>query len=198
MTYNSKVLALATSHQRDGNTETLLDRMIEGMKESGATVEKIFTPDLDISPCRACNSCLKTGRCIINDDYQVLYEKFLSLDRIVFTSPLYFMNLCSQAKVIVDRTQCLWSMKNKLKYNPFTENRISHRKGVLISCGGTKGKHLFDCVRLTMKYFFDAIYMDFWGYLCVSQADERGAILNHPERLEEAFQLGKNFVAEEN
>ena len=188
------VLAMATSPRRGGNTERLLDRMIVGMEDAGGVVEKIYTPGLDITCCKEINSCYNNGRCIINDDYTILYDKFLSYHRIVLASPVFFMNLCAQAKLIIDRSQCLWAMKYILKQCPFSEEELKLRKGFLISCGGTKGEHLFDCVRKTVKYFYDALFMELWGDLCVPRIDKYGAILQHPEILDKAYQLGKRFI----
>ena len=192
--YRPTVLALATSPRRGGNTETLLDRMIEGMKEVGAVVEKIYTPDLNISGCRECNACYKEGRCVVKDDFQILYDEFFTHHRIVLAAPVFFMNMCAQAKLVVDRCQCCWAMKYVVERKPFDEETEKLRKGVLLSCGGTKGKHLFDCIRKTTKYFFDALYMEFWGDLCVPRIDGRGAILSKPEILDEAYELGKRFA----
>ena len=88
-------------------------------------------------------------------------------------------------------------MKYILKQCPFNEEELKQRKGVLISCGGTKGEHLFDCMRKTVKYFYDALFMEFWDDLCVPRIDERGAILQNQEVLDEAYRLGKRFITEQ-
>ena len=52
------VLAFAASPRRHGNSETLLDWVLEAMaREEGVAVEKIVVPEVDIRPCRGCNVC---------------------------------------------------------------------------------------------------------------------------------------------
>lgn len=66
----------------------------------------------------------------------------------------YFFQCSSVGKVMIDRCQSLWAKKYILK---LPVSPIVDRKGIFISVAATRGKKLFDGVRLTVKYFFDAI-----------------------------------------
>jgi hypothetical protein len=48
---------------------------------------------------------------------------------------------------------------------------------------------------MTMRYFFDAIDVEYSGSLLFSGVDERGAIKDHPSALKEAFEAGVRFVS---
>ena len=63
-------------------------------------------------------------------------------------------------------------------------------KGYLIGVGATKGKNLFTGLDLVAKYYFDALDMSFEHSLHAWGVDEKGAIKNFPELIEEARQLG--------
>ncbi|GAG48230.1 unnamed protein product [marine sediment metagenome] len=45
-------------------------------------------------------------------------------------------------------------------------------------------------VRLTMKYWFDALEMTCFANLFVNQVDAAGDVLKHPRAMKEAFRLG--------
>ena len=52
------VLAFACSPRRGGNSETLLDWVLDTMKKDpDVQVEKIPIVDADVNPCKGCNAC---------------------------------------------------------------------------------------------------------------------------------------------
>jgi multimeric flavodoxin WrbA len=187
-----QVLGIMGSPRRQGNTEILLDRALAGAKEAGAEVEKVVVSQLKISPCREIYACLKDGNCAIKDDMQLLYDKLLEADHIIFASPVFFYSITSQAKAIVDRCQALWIRRHVLGMEK-EDNQI--RRGVFISVGATRGKRLFDGALLTVKYFFDAIGVEYSGGLLIRGIDSKAQIREHPTALQDAFRLGQQLVS---
>ncbi len=59
-----KVLGIAGSPRRGGNTETLLDWCLGAAEAQGAEITKIRLCDLDLNPCRACDACRAEGVCV--------------------------------------------------------------------------------------------------------------------------------------
>ncbi len=186
-----KVLGIMGSPRRQSNTETLLDKALEGATEVGAEVEKVAVSELEISPCREIYACLKDGHCAIKDDMQRLYEKLLEADHIVFASPIFFYGITSQAKAVVDRCQALWVRRYMLGIGK-EDSRI--RRGAFISVGATQGKRLFDGAVLTVKYFFDAIGVKYAGDVLIRGIDGKAQIKEHPTALQDAFHLGQQLV----
>jgi len=186
-----KVLGIMGSPRRQSNTEILLDRALAGAEEMGAEVEKVVASELKVSPCREIYACLKDGRCAIKDDMQWLYEELLEADHIIFGSPIFFYGLTSQAKAIVDRCQALWVRRHVLGMGK-EDNRI--RRGVFISVGATRGNKLFDGATLTVKYFFDAIGVQYADDLLIRGVDGKAQIKEHPTALQYAFRLGQQLV----
>jgi len=188
-----KVLGIMGSPRRQSNTEILLNKALEGAREAGAEVEKVLVSKLKISPCLEIYACLKDGNCAIKDDMRLLYEKLLEADHIIFASPIFFYGITSQAKAIIDRCQALWVRKHVLGMGK-EDKRV--RRGVFISVGATRGAKLFDGAVLTVKYFFDAIGVKYFGDLLVRGIDNKGQIREHPAALEDAFRLGQELVRE--
>lgn len=60
----TKVLGIAGSPRRGGNTETILDEVLRGAADVGAQTEKFVLAEKEVNPCRACNSCSRTHVCI--------------------------------------------------------------------------------------------------------------------------------------
>ena len=75
-----KVLVLAGSPRKGGNSDLLCDALIRGARESGNNAEKIYVQDLKIGSCRACYGCRGTGRCVQKDDMDTLLEKMIAAE----------------------------------------------------------------------------------------------------------------------
>ena len=188
-----KVLGISASPRVEGNSDLLLRQALAGAEAAGAETEYIRLRDLNIAPCIECNSCYKSGACVVEDDYQMLSSKMLEADRLIFATPIFFMTVCAQAKALIDRCQCLWAKKYVLKQPLITGDR--DRRAMVIAVGGTKSKKMFDCVRLTFKYFLDVLEMNYAFNLFVSKVDAAGEIKQHPTAMDEAFRLGRELAS---
>jgi multimeric flavodoxin WrbA len=186
-----KVLGIMGSPRRQSNTEILLDKALEGARESGTDVEKVLISKLKISPCLEIYACFKDGNCAIKDDMQSLYDKLLEADHVIFASPIFFYGITSQAKAVIDRCQALWARRHVLGMGKEDKRE---RRGVFISVGATQGKKLFDGAVLTLKYFFDAIGVKYSGDLLIRGIDKKSQIREHPTALQDAFRLGQELV----
>jgi multimeric flavodoxin WrbA len=185
-----KVLGIMGSPRIKGNTDVLLDQALEGARSQGAEVEEIIVDKLNIAPCREYYGCIKDGNCVIRDDMDEVYPKLLSADSVIIASPMFFYGLSAQVKALIDRCQALWARKHILKQNL----SASGRKGAFIAVGATKGKNLFNGSILTVKYFFEAIGVEYCDELLVRGVDQRGEIREHPTALADAFELGKRLA----
>jgi len=191
-----KVLGISSSPRLKGNSDLLLREALAGAESVAAQVEYLRLCDLNISPCVECNSCYKTGRCRIEDDYQMVMSKMLDADRLIFATPIFFMNVCAQAKILIDRCQCLWAHKYVLN-KPLITGSGRDRRAMVIAVGGTKSKKMFESIRLTMKYYFDVLDMRYVANLFVNKVDDCGEIKKHPLAMKEAYRLGSELVASE-
>ena len=110
-----KVLGINGSPRIGGNTDILLDKVLEGAESRGAQTEKVILNRLKFSPCQECENMRDDGTCLVEDDMQPLYKKIGEADAIVLASPIFFGSLSAQTKMMVDRFQCLWRAKYILK-----------------------------------------------------------------------------------
>ncbi|MCX5679166.1 MAG: flavodoxin family protein, partial [Candidatus Omnitrophica bacterium] len=110
-----KVLGILGSPRRGGNAERLLDKALEGAIACGASAEKISLNELTIRPCQECGGCDDTGECVIVDDMSMIYSSVDKADCIILASPIFFGELTAQTKAVIDRFQCRWVKKYRLK-----------------------------------------------------------------------------------
>ena len=188
-----KVLGIYGSPRKGGNTDLLLDRILEGAQAAGAEVESIYARKLKMSGCIECGSCDDTGECAVHDDMDTVYPLLQEADVIFLASPNFFYNVTAQVKLLIDRSQAMWS-KRLLEKTPAQRRKYDGGKGYLICVGATKGKNLFVGVELTAKYFFDALDMSYEEGLLLDRIEAKGEIKKHPDVLEQGFNLGKSAV----
>ena len=184
-----KVIGIAGSPRRGGNTDLLLAEVLRGAASKGAEVKTIVLNDLTITPCQHCDACFKKGICRIKDDMQDIYTELEQADRIVLASPIQFTGVTAQMKAMIDRCQSLWARKYVLKIPPLSTGR--ERKGFFISVGGRRAKNLFEPALMMIKTLFIILDISYAGELLFSGVDEKGAITKHPDALQQAFLAGQ-------
>lgn len=188
-----KVVAVYGSPRKKGNTGLLLDGFIKGLEipssKSGADIEvkKIVVCDLDISPCRGCRNCSRTGECIVDDDMQGIYKELVEADFLAVASPVFFTTVSGYLKALIDRCQRFWSLKYEHKKKIITKKR----KGIFISTAGSGFKDIFDCPRKVIRAFFDVLYVDYLCDFVFNNVDAQGDILKNTEAMDALFSFGK-------
>lgn len=187
-----KVLGIAGSPRRGGNTDLLLDEVMKGAASRGAEVKTIILNNLKITPCQHCDACLEAGNCRTQDDMQMVYRELEAADRIILASPIQFMTVTAQMKAMIDRCQALWARKYVLKIPPLGNRR--ERKGLFISVGGRKVVNLFEPALATVRALFNTLDITYAGDLLFRGVDEKGAITKHPDALQQAFLAGQKLV----
>ena len=189
-----KVLGIAGSPRRDGNTDHLLNQVMAGASSQGAETKTVILSELNIAPCRHCDGCIKTGKCVVDDDMQWLHLDLREADRIVLASPIFFMGVTAQTKAMIDRCQALWVIKYILKL-PVAINPGKERKGIFVSVGGTKLRNLFEPALATVKSWFTTLDISYAGEVVFSGIDERETIHLHPTASKDAFAIGQKLAA---
>lgn len=187
------IVAFNGSPRKGGNTETLLKSVALGVEQAGGTMDIVRLSELNISPCIGCGGCTKTGKCVVIDDMQPLYDKVLAAQRIIIASPIYFYALSAQTKMFIDRLQALWSRKQLMKAK-HTWHPDPDRKGYLLAVAATRGPRLFEGPKLCAQYAYDAIGFTYAGDFLVRGVDRAGEIKKYPEKLKEAEEFGRNIV----
>jgi multimeric flavodoxin WrbA len=194
-----KILAFAGSPRRHGNSETLLDWVLESMiADPEVVVEKVPLDEANINPCKGCNACEKLNKCVQRDGLDIYHDKIIAADIILLSSPIYCMGIASQAKALIDRAQVFRSRKYVLKLPIVPPERKGKRLGVFLSTAGQNWSFVFDAAVPSVKCFFHVIDIrdaDI-SYLMINGVDDKGAIDLHPTARTDASNLGKSLIAE--
>lgn len=143
----------------------------------------------DIRPCLGCDFCV-SGKCVQQDSMEEIYGKLKSADILVLSSPVYFYGLPSHVKAIIDRCQLFYNKKYRRK----EKWRQQPGTGILLVCGATSGKQLFDGISLCVRYWFDAIDFEFSGKVVVRGVDKPSAVKKQIKALDEVRELARSVA----
>ena len=164
-----KVCAIYGSNRRRGNSELLLDKLLEGIGEQEVEVYRVYAPLVNAAHCNACDACYHTGSCIKKDEMQEVYRHFEEADLVVTATPVYFHTVTSELKKIIDRCQAVWAGKYIVKDSHFSKKK---RLGYTIcTAGRPEHKSFFDCTIKVMQLFYHCINTKNQGELLVADVD---------------------------
>lgn len=190
----AKVLAVVGSPRPGGNSDLLTGSFLTGARERGVeSVEIIYLNQLNLRPCQGCDGCATDGICIIADDMQEIYRQVQTASGVLLASPIYFEGLSAQAKIFIDRFQCWWQAKYRLK-KPFVE-LAQNKAGFVLCTGALHRKDFGDNVEAVSRVFFHSINYHFGGFLCLQGLDRKGEIEKDTAALLAAYEAGKKFVS---
>ncbi len=103
-----KCLAIHSSPNKDGLTESLAQAVLDGFASEGGETEMIRLNHMEIKPCLACErgwGPCRQGNCTREDDFEEIRGKIRETDVMVFVNPVYFGDLSESAKRFLDRLQ---------------------------------------------------------------------------------------------
>ena len=187
-----KVLGICGSPRKEGNTDILLDKALEGAGAGGAETEKIRISDLDIAPIQQSEyeEVNAEGLSVVDDDMDAVFKKIRQADAVIVASPVFFGSLSTQTKMMIDRFQCVWLSKAIHNKDIFPDKI----EGAFICVAATARKDFFENSRSIVRHFFATINAEYKGELFCPECDKRGAVLERAGCLEEAFELGRKLV----
>lgn len=184
------IAAIYGSGRVNGNSETLLNEALDGAEDDGYDVHRLYLRDLIINACQNCGKCNTYGVCQnVEDDMKQVYELIDRADLILVSTPIYFCNVASQVKAMVDRAQQYWVRTHVLKHPPVR----TERKGGFVACGGFKDDRFLACTEQVMRTWYFTMNIEYKGCFFAPGLDEYGAAQKRPDILEKAAEYGRKF-----
>ncbi len=100
------ILGIVGSYRKSGNTDILVNKVLQGAREHGIDTQVIYLADYNIKDCIGCEGCKPSCRCLLHDDMDCIYAMLEQADGIVLGSPTYFYNVTGIVKIFLDRLYC--------------------------------------------------------------------------------------------
>ena len=181
-----KVVAFNGSPRRDGNTYTLLTKVLDPIQAAGIETEIVQIGGQLVHGCAACLTCrTKTpGRCVFEDDFvNDCADKCRQADAIIIGTPTYYSDVSTEVKAFIDRVGYVLGPEGALKHKPGCAVAAVRRGGAT---------HAID----TINHFFmlNNMYIVCGTYWNMGYGRNKGECLNDAEGLKNMLALGENMV----
>jgi multimeric flavodoxin WrbA len=140
------IVGIFGSMRRNGNSEWMLNSLLDSAKAEGSDVKKIFLRDFKhFEWCKGCDAChMNGGNCVIKDDMQQIYPKLLESDIMVLGCPNYFKGVCALTKNFMDRTNAFVRVKPR---------RLLGKYAIGMCVGGEELEDTQHCIDQLMRFF---------------------------------------------
>ena len=176
----NRVLILASSPRRGGNSDRLCDEFLRGAAEAGHDAEKIFLRDRTIGYCTGCGACSRDGKpCPQRDDAAEIIDKMVRADVIAIATPVYFYTMAAQMKTLIDRCCARYTEISGKEFYLLLTTAEEEREKMLRTADTFQG--FFDCLEAHLRatVFGTGVW-------------HAGEIAGHPA-LREAYEAGKGI-----
>ncbi|MBU2536299.1 MAG: flavodoxin family protein [Chloroflexi bacterium] len=190
-----KVLGIVCSPRKNGNTEILVKEALDSAHKLGAEIEMIKVSDVNIMPCDGCETCDITGECKIEDDMQGIYTKLLQSDGIIIGSPVYWLGVTAQAKIIIDRTFVFRRgrrLRNKVAGAVVVARQVG-ASNAFSELNDFFGLHRMIPARSMGPRTEEELAKE-WGGGVIAYADKPGEVINNQQAMARAQSLGVAMV----
>jgi multimeric flavodoxin WrbA len=181
-----KVVAFNGSPRKNGNTSLLIQEVFREFEKEGIETEVIQIGNKSVHGCTGCMKCkeVKDGRCHIkNDLLNLCIEKMVEADGIIIGSPVYFADVTTEVKALIDVAGYATRSGGHLLKRKIGAAVIAVRRGGAL--------HAFE----TINNFFLINQMivpgsSYWNFAI---GRDPGDVLNDEEGIKTMKELGQNM-----
>lgn len=182
-----KVIGIVGSPRKNGNTNTLVQQVLEGAAEAGAKTRTFVLNEMNYRGCQGCDYCKSHDRCKLEDDLMELFDELASADGVVFGSPIYFGQFTGQMRLFLDRCYSLINAD-------FSPRLPAGKKAVIIGAQGAPDPEAFKGVYEEFKGQISSFMrMDVKDTLVAVGYHAPGEVKNNIELMEKAKNTGINL-----
>jgi multimeric flavodoxin WrbA len=187
----ARVLCIAGSPRRGGNTDQLLDALERGVRDGGGEPIRLVAAESGVRPCRGCNACSQTGECVQRDGMDAVYTELDAADAIAIGTPVYFATVPAVLKILYDRCQPYWARRYVFG-EPALERR---RPGALLVVGGGGGPFGTSCVVNPSRSVTNVLGVSLGEVFECIGPDAASDMGHHPAALARAEEIGRELVS---
>ena len=181
-----KVVAFNGSPRKNGNTSILINTIFDELKAENIETEMVQLGGNLVRGCSGCRQCAvnQNKRCIFEDDIiNDCITKMIEADGIILGSPVYYSNVTTEMKALIDRAGLVTKSNGTLLRNKVGASVVAMRRG--------GNDHAFN----SMNYLFLANEMIIPGstYWNMGIGKDPGEVLKDEDGIKNMKNLGQKM-----
>jgi len=98
-----KVIIINGSPRKNGNTSIAVNELVRTFEAEGVEAEVFQIGNKAVRGCIACGSCAKNGRCVFDDEVNVIARSFETADGLIVATPVYYASANATTIACLDR-----------------------------------------------------------------------------------------------
>jgi multimeric flavodoxin WrbA len=192
------VLGVSGSPRPGGNSDILLQSILEGAAVGGAETKAVFLREYQFQGCIGCERCRKDGECTaLLDGMQLLYPKIRESHGLVLVSPIYSYNVTALMKAFIDRLYAFYHFDNQRPGHWHSRIGNEGRKAVLAVVGEQANVEDggIDLTMAVMRRSITALGCEIAAEVPVLGVFQKGGVREQPQSLEQARAAGSVLAA---
>jgi NAD(P)H-dependent FMN reductase len=202
---NMNVVAIIGSPRKGKNTDTLVDKAIEGVVKISpdANVKKIYLSDHKINYCKDCLACWRSetdgplAKCVMRDDMDEINKELLEADALIMGTPVHMAYASALMMTFLERICWTFAKPEKsyvlVKGCPLPRSK-KKRKAIIIAVSGMiPNRYKRFCNEATPQIkgvIKDSLNTDTVGELYAGDVWHK----NVEDYYQKAFKLGQKLV----
>jgi len=193
---NSQILGIGGSPRKGGNSDMLLQHVLQGARESYAVIENAHLRDIQFQSCIGCEKCRKDKICTgLQDGMSQLYPKIIEAKGLVLVSPTHNYNITALMKAFIDRLYCFYNFDINNRPGPWSSQLGNQgRKAVIVAVCEQENKQDMGFTLDAMRLPLEALGYEVIDELPVFGVFARGKIKEKKRTLIKASELGKRLA----
>ena len=140
----NKVVAIVGSYRKNGTIDSAVSAILEGARQRGAAVSKIYLLDRHIEFCTNCRACTqesgpRRGKCVQQDDLESVLSEIEAADALVLGAPVNFWNVNALFRRFLERLvgSAYWPWD--ISQGPELRDKTVTKKAALVTSAAMPG-----------------------------------------------------------
>lgn len=192
----SGVLGIGGSPRKRGNSDLLLNRILESISQCNIPAAEVHLRDFQFQGCVGCERCRKDRVCTgLNDGMSLLYPKIYASRGIVLVSPTHNYNITAWMKAFIDRLYCFYIFDDQRPRAWSSRLADQGRKAVLAAVCEQHDVSDMGFTLEAMRRPIQALGYDIVGELPVFGIFDKGRVKTQTPIMNVAAELGVELAA---
>lgn len=181
-----KAIGINGSPRKYGNTETLVQAVLDAAREKGYETTRFDLNTLSYRGCQACMWCKSHGHCKLSDDLTKVLDSIAEADAVVFGSPIYFANLAGQFRLFQDRLYSFVGPEFKVTLKP-------GKRAVVITTQGNPDLNTFKAVPSALETSLKMLGFSVVDTIPLEAGNSPAAVKDRRDLLDKAAAAGRSL-----